>query len=82
MTATTNADTRTRWIDSGNPRLLPAEAPIRALQTSVCQDLQTKCTYLHSSSYGFNVVTMAGFVSPRLAAPCSRSTPQAAPYGP
>ena len=47
MTATTNVATKTRWIDTGKPQLIPAAAPIRALQTSVCQDLQSECTRLH-----------------------------------
>lgn len=48
MTASTHGATTTmRWIDAGTPRRIPEDAPIRALQTSVCQDLQHECTLLH-----------------------------------
>lgn len=39
--------TKLRWIDTGQPRLIPADAPIRALQTSVCRDVENECSRLH-----------------------------------
>lgn len=47
MTTTTNVTTKMRWIDTGEPHLIPSAVPIRALQTSVCQDPQSECTRLH-----------------------------------
>jgi hypothetical protein len=47
MTTPTNGAMATRWIDAGKPRLIPSAAPIRALYTSVCEDLETQCTNVH-----------------------------------